>query len=188
MKSLLAPFLAIATLSFSPGVFADEKRPSTQDGTEFDAADEVDVEVRTLKSGSALRALLEQRLGPRRVAADFTLKIRTAADIEDAYSRIDELEASIRSKTILDPVGDPIEPNGPGSRRGQTQSTHANCINLRGAGGQTQLGNVSWHWVWTPDTDTNGDGRVNNSDQCPCSWVLQNTDIEWHTESGALEC
>jgi hypothetical protein len=74
-----------------------------------------------------------------------------------------------------------------GSNRGQSQSTHVNCASVN-IGGTSQPGNITWNWTYTPDSDTNGDGRINNDDNCPCSWTLQSVHIDLHTAAGPLEC
>jgi hypothetical protein len=34
---------------------------------------------------------------------------------------------------------------------------------------------VTWRWTYTPNSDTNGNGRISNKDSCPCSWTLDQT-------------
>ena len=146
----------------------------------------VDVEVRTLKQGSAIRSVLESRLGKGRVAQDFRFEVTSDPADNDGRSLIDMFEASAMTKDF-DPYLDPIDPNGPGSYPGQTQSTHVNCTGVK-LGSSTQPGNITWNWAYTPDKDTNGDGRTNSKDNCPCSWVLLDFNVQFATDQGALDC
>lgn len=180
-------FLGILVFAV-PATFVAAQAPAvTESFVSIEQQSLVDTEIRTLKQGSAFRAAMERKLGSHRIAPEFQLQLRSAPGAHGSQSIIDLIESQARTKTDWDPYADPIEPNGSGSHRGQTQSTHVNCASVN-IGGSSQAGNITWNWTYTPDSDTNGDGQVTNTDSCPCSWTLTTVVIELHTASGALEC
>lgn len=184
----IATTLACLTLSATAfAAFAGSPNVSSNEG--LDGAGSLTVETRTLKKGSAIRAALEARFGANRVAENLTFTVvGTLHGIPSDGSVIDYKEAEAMAKGGIDPETDGPEPNGPGGYPGQDSTTHANCVDITRPGGGFQSANVVWSWTWTPTTDTNRDGRINGSDNCPCQWVLQSYTVELVVESGPLQC
>ena len=181
---------ALASLALSFTAFAAFAGPSTTASPEgLDGAGSHTVETRTLKKGSAIRAALEARFGASRIAENLSVTVvGTLQGIPADGSIIDFKETEAMAKDGIDPETDGPEPNGPGGYPGQDSTTHANCVGITRPGGGFQSANVVWSWTWTPTTDTNGDGRITGSDNCPCQWVLQGYTVELVVESGPLEC
>lgn len=166
----------------------DKSQASRNSG---DDAPGVNVERRVLAADSNIRQLLESRLGRGRVAegARFKVSYLDSAGF-GKRSVIDQLEASAsaQSKDFFDPWADPNVPDGPGGPPGQEGITTAYCKPFQGPGNIVVNGNVTWTWAWMPTGDTNGDGRRNTSDSCPCQWELTSVDVEHHVEGLPLEC
>ena len=148
------------------------------------------VEVRTLKPGSAIREAFVKNLGEHRVSADFTVTVVTAGlGLDPRVSVIEALEGAARHKDLfIDPATHPTEPNGPGGSPMIQTTTHAFCALVRGPDGSHTSGNVTWNWTWKPNADTNGDGKINSSDSCPCSWQLDSYSVEYTVQNMPLEC
>jgi hypothetical protein len=150
-------------------------------------------EVRTVEAGSAIYQWAAGSLARHRVAKRLRVELIYPADFELAgdasrsplemlsESKMAGVEAP--AKGILD-YNEPLEPDGPGSSMGTTQTTTRNCARVGMSGGSGQwYADITYTWEYEYTTDTDGNGE-NDADP---EWVLRSSSAKLITESSSLQ-
>lgn len=85
-----------------------------------------------------------------------------------------------RNKAELISIDDPVVPQQPGGKIGDTSNRTASCVNV----GSFRQGTVTYNWEWKYTKDTNGD---NKPDSDP-AWVLTDIEVEFYTPFTQPNC